>query len=341
MSNVILRKFWLENESGDSIPLNGERGIWLIDPTGLGVNNNSSFTNFSYGFFRTVDAEKDPQQTIAGDLYFIDSVDPYMAYRRFADWVIAAETLVLVYAPTSTQFRRKIRLSYLTKTELMTQEALKVPIAMYGLTPWYTQSSYTIPAMEQSTIIPFRVGSEEDDSAFELVLDSNVENPYPSRVGSIETVNGERTPGYYNNGTFVPVTNYHRLQLDNRFRVSTNIYVKGQLPAGFVLQYSGLLVNPEITIRGDSGSTFYGRCTLVNTTIDINDTLQYVSDYEGSGIIKIGQFSSYDMIDFVENLSLNIYPKLPPNDFCTIELSADNEILSETSISLIEYYRGV
>jgi len=302
MSNVILRKFWLENETGDSIPLNGEEGIWLVDPTGLGMSSSSSFTNFSHGFFRPVEAEKDPQQTVAGDLYFIDYTDPYLKYKRFADWIVRATTIYLVYQPSAKQYRRKVTLSSITKDELLTQELLKCPVAFYGLTPWFTKSEYTIPAKEESGITPFRV---------------NV-----SRLGD---------------GVG---TDYHRLQLDNRYRSSIEVYPTGQKPAGFTLQYTAMLMNPTVLVREKGGSVI-GQCGLVNASVTTDETLVYASDYESSGIMKIGRYNSIDLIDFVENLRVELYPKLPVNSMDVIELSADNEITGEVKITLIEYYRGV
>lgn len=320
MSNVILRKFWLENETGDSIPLNGEEGIWLVDPTGLGMSSSSSFTNFSHGFFRPVEQEKDPQQTVAGDLYFIDYKDPYLKYKRFADWIVRASTIYLVYQPSSKQYRRKVTLSSITKDELLTQELLKCPVAFYGLTPWFTKSEYTIPAKEESNITPFRVSAEPDDSAEPLIIDGVA--PVPSRIGD---------------GVG---TNYHRLQLDNRYRSSIEVYPTGQKPAGFALQYTGVLMNPMVLVREKGGSVI-GQCGLVNASVNNDEILIYASDYESSGIMKIGRYSSSDLIDFVENLRVELYPKLPVNSMDVIELSADNEITGEVKITLIEYYRGV
>ena len=411
MSDVILRKFWLENETGDAIPLNGEQGIWLVDPTGLGMASNSSFTDFGHGFFRSVDKNKDPQQTVAGDLYFIDHRNPYVEYKRFADWVVKAETLYLVYQPTSIQYRRKVLLSSITKEELLTQELLKCPVAFYGLTPWFTKTEYVIPAKEETFELPFRVASDDDyeaeltyisvaqsesspspstgsgedtggneeplsDSEEPIWLDgggvipsSNVLTAildYPSRVGdTVETVwsssgsysigdkvrypdsNGHFYTSLVNNNTAVPTDSeswkertYHRLQLDNRYRSSINIYPTGQKPAGFVLQYTGVLVNPMVTVRRIGGSII-GQCGLVNVTINNDETLIYASDYESSGIMKTGRYSSSDLIDFVENLRMELYPKLPVNVTDSIELSADNEITGEVRIALIEYYKGV
>lgn len=339
MSDVILRKFWLENETGDSIPLNGERGIWLIDPTGLGITNNSSFTNFSNGFFKPVDADKDPQQTVAGDLYFIDPIDPYVQYRRFIDWITESQTLYLVYSPITAQYRRKIRFSTISKEELLTQESLKCPIAMYGLTPWFTKTEHTIPAMEETNEYAFVVEYNEEppfeESEEPLILDGGEsETPNPLETDLINRSRlGDGNPEH--------ASNYARLQLDNRFRASTEIFTRGQKASGFIIKHTGLLVNPAITVRGSGSNSNYGQCRVSNITINSDETLYYISDYGGSGIIKMGQFGMLDLIDFVEDLGHNIYPKLPQNQFSTVELSSDKAITSKTEVTLIEYYKGV
>lgn len=137
MSETIRRRFWLEDETGMSIPLNGEIGIWLVNPTGLGVSSNYTFQDYRNGFFAPELTDKDPQQTVAGDLYFVDDYDPYAAYKRFIDQVTRAQTLILVYEPSDKQYRRRVLLNSLTKTELTTQQLLKAPVSFYGITPWY------------------------------------------------------------------------------------------------------------------------------------------------------------------------------------------------------------
>jgi len=297
MSDVILRKFWLENETGDSIPLNGERGIWLVDPTGLGVNNNSTFTNFSYGFFSPVEEEKDPQQTIAGDLYFIDPIDPYMMYRRFVDWVSLAKTLYLVYSPTPTRYRRKIKLSYLTKTELTTQQCLKAPIAMYGLTPWFTKTEYRIEGEAGALADPFRVNQ--------------------SRL------------------------NVGRLQRDSRSGVSTIVYATGHRPAALILSYAGNLLNPMIRIYGKDSGQLYGMCSTTDLKIDDGESFNYSSEYGDSYIVKRTMYDTVDLLNSVENLGFDVYPRIPVIEPCIVELSSSDTLTGTTYLTVVNYYRGV
>ncbi len=359
MSNVILRKFWLENESGDSVPLNGERGIWLIDPTGLGVNNNSSFTNFSNGFFRTVDADKDPQQTIAGDLYFIDNVDPYVSYRRFIDWVLTSNTIYLVYAPTATQFRRKIRLSHLTKTELMTQDCLKVPIAMYGLTPWFRILEYEIRGSTEENVTPYIVGvtrlitdgQEETETnggsgssgGEEAPIDDGEEGPNLDGASQATPIVGaggddDEAPTPVDEDTIVQQP---RLVRDHRHSTRLSLIVSGQLPAGFSVTYTGSLKNPSITIRGKESGVLYGQCVLTDVDSTGTDTFTYSSNYEDSYITMKTRSETLSLLNNISRLTESVYPKIPVQEFCTLEINSDEDISSVIYIKVYEYYRGV
>jgi len=384
MSDVILRKFWLENETGDSIPLNGERGIWFVDPTGLGVNNNSTFTNFSYGFFSSVEEDKDPQQTIAGDLYFIDPIDPYMMYRRFVDWVSLAQTLYLVYSPTPTRYRRKIKLSYLTKTELTTQQCLKAPIAMYGLTPWFTKTEYRIEGEAGAVANPFIVnqslvgppsdsdseGDDESDSRSssedkseisrtiggfkgdkedeqeisETIVKLKADKEDKSEIsrtidglkGAVESDSSESNEDEHEiSGTI------GRLKGDNRFRVSTIVYATGHRDAGFILSYAGGLINPSIRIYGYDSGKVYGSCTTVNTIIDAGEVLLYSSDYDNSYIMKQGVYGITDLLNSIDDLNSEVYPRIPVGEPCVVELSSMSQITGLVTINIVNYYRGV
>ena len=45
-----MRKFYLENSAGVRYGLNGENGIWLDSPTGLGVSYSPKWADFKNGF---------------------------------------------------------------------------------------------------------------------------------------------------------------------------------------------------------------------------------------------------------------------------------------------------
>ena len=131
-----MRKFYIENGLGVRQALNGESGIFLSNPTGLGLSLSPTFADLHKGFFRAVSGESEPQSTIAGDLVFIGA-NAYEDYRNFVDWCSGQE-LFLVYKPYgTTEFYRGIMLNYLTKTELTDTRWLSVPISLACTTPWY------------------------------------------------------------------------------------------------------------------------------------------------------------------------------------------------------------
>lgn len=130
-----MRKFYLENELGERKPLNGEDGIFLTDPAGLGVSYGNSYADLGAGFFRRVE-EKQPQGVIPCSLTFMRGA--YQKYRDFADWALRAKTLYLVYKPLNVAYYRRVELSYLTKTEITSGTWMEIPTAFVCLTPWYT-----------------------------------------------------------------------------------------------------------------------------------------------------------------------------------------------------------
>ncbi len=109
-------KFYIENEIGSRLPLNGEQGIFLSNPAGLGLTMPSAFADIHNGFFRELSKDSEPQSTITGDLVFIGD-NAYADYRSFVDWCSGSESLRLIYKPYgSTEFYRDICLNYANKS---------------------------------------------------------------------------------------------------------------------------------------------------------------------------------------------------------------------------------
>lgn len=66
-----MRRFYLENDYGSRLPLNGESGLFLSTPTGLGVNLAPSYADLQKGFFRNISGDTEPQMTVTCDLVFL------------------------------------------------------------------------------------------------------------------------------------------------------------------------------------------------------------------------------------------------------------------------------
>ena len=212
-----MRKFYIENGLGSRQSLNGEKGIFLSNPTGLGVNLSPSFADLHKGFFRPISGDSEPQSTIAGDLVFIGD-NAYADYRAFVDWCAVSDDLFLIYKPYgNTEFYRKVRINYLTKTELTDTRWLSVPMSLACLTPWYraTPSKMTMSTEEGNVMqYPFSYASD-------LIYSS-------SNAGSM----------------------------------AVDLGTAGHIPAAFVLNYSGEIINPKITLKGSTTGQTYGVCAL-------------------------------------------------------------------------------
>lgn len=138
-----IRKLFLQNAAGSRWGLNGERGVYASALSGFGYTLSPTYADLTRGFFLAVGGESEPQGTVPFTVYFTRS--PYAAYQSFVDWLSAAGTLVLCYAPTPAQeFRRNVEVSFLQKGELNEVGWLEVPCSFYATTPWYKPASATL-----------------------------------------------------------------------------------------------------------------------------------------------------------------------------------------------------
>lgn len=135
------RQFRLINGSGASISLNG--GAWFFEnPAGLGTAPDTQLCDLRNGFFKKGAADAFPQETIAGDII----CKCYEAYRQLADFIIKADELTLGYTPpcSPVEYRRRVTLQTLTKTEKNAGQRLRCPVIFKALTPWYVTAAVPI-----------------------------------------------------------------------------------------------------------------------------------------------------------------------------------------------------
>lgn len=158
-----MRRFFIENGLGVRRALNGESGIFLSNPTGLGLSLSPTFADLHKGFFRAVSGESEPQTTVVCDLVFIGT-NAYEDYREFVDWCSASEELFLVYLPYgTTEFYRGIKINYFTKTELTDTRWLTVPASLACITPWYRAApSRMSMSSEQGNVLRYAFQYTED-----------------------------------------------------------------------------------------------------------------------------------------------------------------------------------
>lgn len=139
MSNYqSVRRFFFVRADGSNKPLNGEVGIWLSDPAGLGATKTPTYANLNSGFFVMTDGKQDAQQTIAFTLNFV-SADPYSDYTDLVNWLEATTELYLGYQPGGvygTMYKRRIDVKSISKTELNKVRWLTAAVTVDCLSPW-------------------------------------------------------------------------------------------------------------------------------------------------------------------------------------------------------------
>lgn len=129
------RKFYFENAAGERFGLQGERGVYLTAPEGLGYELEPVFGDLGHGFFATLDDRAEPQGVVAGTLIFTPPA--YAGFRALADWIAAAGSLLLIYCPFGAEeYQRPVAVQYLNKGELTKTRLLEVPVALFKLSPW-------------------------------------------------------------------------------------------------------------------------------------------------------------------------------------------------------------
>lgn len=135
------RKFYLANAAGERWPLNGERGVWLADPSGLGLALTPGVANGRNGFFAVTVTDDVPQGGVYGTLVFTGS-SPYTDYQTLLSWALAAaDGLAIIYTPTpSAEYCRSVVLTSLVKSEIKAPGWLSCEMTLEALTPWYRAS---------------------------------------------------------------------------------------------------------------------------------------------------------------------------------------------------------
>ena len=132
-----MRYIALQNQSGETVVLNGENSVWFSNISGLGITNETNAVDLGSGFFRNIDTGHPPKQSVPGDL-FIMPPDADQKYRQFLNWTQAAKKLTLVYRPFGAEtFYRLVHLEYLQKSVPEKTGRLTIPVSFMPLTPWY------------------------------------------------------------------------------------------------------------------------------------------------------------------------------------------------------------
>lgn len=151
-----MRKFYIEDQKGERIPLNNETGIFLYEPDGLGIEYGHDYGESGSGFFMRIKDGISQKETTFTLVFEPSETDPpYERYKRFLDWIYSAEELYFVYCPyDSNEYYKRIEIRSIEKSELDKYASLQCATTIVPLTPWY------LPAP-----IHINFGGDQEDNA--------------------------------------------------------------------------------------------------------------------------------------------------------------------------------
>lgn len=283
-----MRRFYLVNERNEYKWLDGEAGIYLFNPTGLGVSFEPKFGDLKHGFYTVTSNDTATQGNVAGDLLFDSSngTGPYEKYRKFVDWLTKSKSLKLHYFPDflaeyyeEDGFYTDIIVEYITKTEKTadTQHELLCPISFKLLAPWQAsirrlEEDYA-PSGEETIVIP---------------------------LYDTETVDGETVSRYM---------------------------VAGQMPAPWQLYISKQdITNPVFEVVGVNSGTVYHSMKMTGT-IYSNEILEICTDYLHPFAVKRlnpiygTEGPDIDLINYID-VSSDAFFKIPIDEECEFRITA-------------------
>ena len=133
-----MRYFKLENSAGEVMDITTQQ-IFFHDIGGIGFEEENDFT--AIGRLWKLNNSTYKQGVITGSMCFhsIDEKTPYTLYKEFFMFINKAP-LQIIYYPNglnTMEFRKRVRVSKLEKSELTKDGVLDSPIEFISYTPWY------------------------------------------------------------------------------------------------------------------------------------------------------------------------------------------------------------
>ena len=319
-----MRKFYLEDQNGERIPLNNETGIFLYDPEGLGIEYSHDYGESGSGFFMRIKdgvsqletsftlvfvpgemlVEHDGSRAIAGeaiagvaivgDVPPIHIESPYERYKKFLDWIYKAEELYFIYKPYGdTEYYKHIEIRSIEKTEYDKYGSLQPKVTIVPLTPWY------------------------------------LPNPIDINFG-VSSDNAMRFTYTYTEDLVYAV--------DSRDYIAEVVAV-GHIPSAIKIVYKGQVINPVFTLRGTKTRKIYGVCSI-NETFSSLDTIEFSTAEQDSYIKKIDKYGNeLDLLDSID-ITSNPFFRVPLSEPCDVIFTGDS-ILGNITMLQYVYYRGV
>lgn len=319
-----MRKFYLEDQKGERIPLNNETGIFLYNPEGLGIEYSHDYGESGSGFFMRIKdgisqlessftlvfepgemlVQYDESTAIVGEAIAgiaivgnapnITIESPYERYKKFLDWIYAAEELYFIYCPYGdNEYYKHIEIRSIEKTEYDKYGSLQPRVTIVPLTPWYLPAPIHISFGEE----------QENVMRHDFTYTSDL-------------IYGVGTHDY-----------------------SAEVSARGHLPSAIKLTFKGLATNPVFTLRGSSTRKIYGECRITGE-FESDDTIEFSTAEQDSYVKKIDKDGNEtDLIDSID-ITVNPFFRIPLSEPCEVIISGES-ILGQASMLQYVYYRGV
>lgn len=133
-----MRYFKLENSAGEILDITTEQ-LLFHDISGIGFEEDNDFT--AIGRVWKLNKSEYQQAPVSGTMCFAgtDKKTPYTQYREFYSF-IDSTPLQLLYYPNglnTTEYRKRVRVSKLDKSEINEYGVLDCDIEFIPYTPWY------------------------------------------------------------------------------------------------------------------------------------------------------------------------------------------------------------
>ena len=133
-----MRYFKLENSAGEILDITTQQ-LFFHNIGGIGFEEKNDFT--AVGRVWKLNKSDYQQGTVSGTMCFVGTEDktPYTQYREFYSF-IDSTPLQLLYYPNglnTTEYRKRVRVSKLEKSELNEYGVLDCNIEFISYTPWY------------------------------------------------------------------------------------------------------------------------------------------------------------------------------------------------------------
>lgn len=122
--------------------------------------------------------------------------------------------------------------------------------------------------------------------------------------------------------------------------MSADIAKGGHVPAAVKISYTGSILNPRITLKGAASGDTYGVCSLA-VSLGASDTLEFSTLNQDSYVrIRSATGIVTDLLDVVD-LSIEPFFRVPLNEPCTLEITADDVFTGTADLQIYYYYRSV